>query len=96
LRDRPGRAPAAPFSVPIFGWFRTFGTVLFLFLGYPSEISEWSTPARVFLVCGLGMATAAKLGEAILGAVAVTDLRLLLKICLKAYAIRPLFAPAFR
>ena len=44
----------------------------------------------------VGMATAAKLGDAMLGAVAVTDLRLLLKICLKAYAIRPLFAPAFR
>ena len=71
--------------MPIFGWFRTFGTVLFLFLGYSSEISEWSTPAS-FLV---GMATAAKLGDAMIGAVSDTEHLPVLKICLKAYAIRP-------
>lgn len=37
----------------------------------------------------VGMATAAKLGEAMLGAVPAIELHAPLKMCLKAYAIRP-------
>ena len=83
--------------MPIFGWVRTFRTVLFLFFGYQGEFSECSTPASFLLAFSVRMVAqhlSALLEAAMLVAVPDKTLHRILKLALRAYAPPPLFAPA--